>query len=150
MAPLTTRVPVGDQSVTLGTTTGRHVRKQSKSQVKRIHIPCPDAQAIAVDALNCQWPLKVMYAFPPHPATVSATSEDREAVQDSPDTAVEPASEVVTHSQQSAEEENDPIPGGTGLAASTTLESQPPELRVSKPASGVPGEGRLKTLGFSG
>ena len=39
MVHLTTHVPVGDQSVTLGTTTGRHVRKQSKSQVKRIHIP---------------------------------------------------------------------------------------------------------------
>ena len=34
-----------------------------------------------------------------HPATVSAASEDRETVQDSPGTVVEPASEVVTHSQ---------------------------------------------------
>ena len=52
-----------------------------------------------------------------HPATVSATSEDREAVQDSPGTVVQPASEVVTHSQQSTKEENDPIPGGAGLAS---------------------------------
>ena len=84
-----------------------------------------------------------------HPATVSATSEDREAVQDSPGTVVKPASEVVTHSQQSTKQENDPIAGGAGLATPTTLGSQPSKPRVSKPASGVPGEGRLKTLGFS-
>ena len=62
---------------------------------------------------------------------------------------MEPASEVVTHSQQSAKEENDHIPGGTGLATATTLGSLPSEPRVSKPSSGVPGKGGLKTLGFS-
>ena len=27
--------------------------------------PCPDPQALAVDALNCQWLVRVLYAFPP-------------------------------------------------------------------------------------
>ena len=80
-----------------------------------------------------------------HPATVSDTSEDRETVQDSPGNVVEPASEVVTHSQQSTKQENDPIPGGAGLVTPTTMGSQPSEPRISKPASGVPGEGRFKT-----
>ena len=124
MIPITTHVPVDDQSVTLGTTTDRHVRKQSKSQVKRIHIPVP---GLTSDSSGC---VKLSVAIEGdvciftdmHPATVSATSaEDREAVQDSPGTAVKPTSEVVTHSQQSAKEENDPIPGGTGLATPTTL-----------------------------
>ena len=84
-----------------------------------------------------------------HSATVSDTSEARETVQDSPSTAVEPASEVVTHSQQSTMEENDPISGGTALATYTTLGSQAPEPRVSQPTPVVPGEGRLKSLGFS-
>ena len=151
MVPLTTHVPVGDQSVTLGTTTDRHVRKQSKSQVKRIHIPVPGLTSDNSGCAKLSVAIEgdVCISSDVHPATVSVTSEDRKTVQDSPGTAVKPASEVVTHSQQSTKEENDPIPGGTGLATSTTLGSQPPEPRVSKPASGVPGEGRLKSLGFS-
>ena len=104
---------------------------------------CPDTEPIVVDALNCQWPVKVMYAFPPTCILQQFLLRLKTERQDSPGTAVE------HHSQLSTEEENDPIPGGTGLAASTTLGSQPSEPRVSNPASGVPGEGRLKTLGFS-
>ena len=62
---------------------------------------------------------------------------------------MEPTGEVVTHAQQPTKEENDSIPGGARHTTPTTLESQSPESRVSEPASGVPGEGRLKLLGFS-
>ena len=62
---------------------------------------------------------------------------------------MEPSGEVATHAQQPTKEENDSIPSGARHATPTTLESQSPESRASEPASGVPGEGRLKSLGFS-
>ena len=113
MVPLTLHDPVGDQSVTLGTTTDRHVRKQSKSQVKRIHIPVPGLTSDSSGCAKLSVAIEgdVCISSDVHPAAVSVTSEDRETVQDSPGTAVEPASEVVTHSQQSTKEENDSIPG---------------------------------------
>ena len=123
-----------------------------RSRSTEVNVPSPlpiSKLHIIKDKLSVAIEGDVCISSDMHPATVSATSEDREAVQDSPGTVVEPASEVVTHSQQSTKEENDPIPGGAGLATPTTLGSQPSEPRVSKPASGVPGEGRLKTLGFS-
>ena len=50
VVPLTSHVPVGVQSVALGTTADRHVRKQPKSQAKRIHIPVP---GLASDSSGC-------------------------------------------------------------------------------------------------
>ena len=35
------------------------------SQLQRFVSPCPDPQAVAVDALICRWPQQVLYAFPP-------------------------------------------------------------------------------------
>ena len=35
------------------------------SRLPKYVSPCPDAQAVAVDALVCQWPREVLYAFPP-------------------------------------------------------------------------------------
>ena len=34
-------------------------------KLKDYILPCPDPQALAIDALNCQWPVEVIYAFPP-------------------------------------------------------------------------------------
>ena len=151
MVPLTTHVPVGNQSVTLGTTMGGHVRKQSKPQVKRIHIPVP---GLTSDSSECtKLPVAiaddVCISSDVHSEAISATFENREAVQGSPGAAEEPTGEVVTHAQQSTKEENDSIPGGARHATPTTLESQSPEPRVSEPAFGVPGEGHLKSLGLS-
>ena len=144
-------VPVGDQSVPLGTTTGGHVRKQSKSQVKRIHIPVPGLTSVSSGCNKLPVAIEgdVCVSSDVRSGTISATSENRGAVQDPPGTAVEPTGEVATHAQQPAGEANDSIPSGARHATPTTLESQSPESRVSEPASGVPGEGRLKLLGFS-
>ena len=143
-------VPVGDQSVPLGTTTGGHVRKQSKSQVKRIHIPVPGLTSVSSGCNKLPVAIEgdVCVSSDVRSGTISATSENRGAVQDPPGTAVEPTGEVATHAQQPAGEANDSIPSGARHATPTTLESQSPESRVSEPASGVPGEGRLKLLGF--
>ena len=65
VVPLTMHVPVGDQSVSLGTTTVDMFANSQNNRLSEYISPCPDSQAIAVDALNYQWPLKVMYAFPP-------------------------------------------------------------------------------------
>ena len=144
-------VPVGDQSVPLGTTAGGHVCKQSKSQVKRIHIPVPGLTSVSSGCNKLPVAIEgdVCVSTDVHSGTISATSEDRRAVQDPPSTAVEPTGEVATHAQQSAGEANDSISSGARHATPTTLESQSPESRVSEPASGMPGEGRLKSLGFS-
>ena len=34
-------------------------------QLRKYVSPCPDPAALAVDALVCEWPQEVMYAFPP-------------------------------------------------------------------------------------
>ena len=151
VVPLTMHVPVGGQSVSLGTTTGGHVRKQSKSQVKRIHIPVPGLTSVSSRCTKLPMAIEgdVCVSSDVRSGTISATSENRGAVQDPPGTAVEPTGEVATHAQQPAGEENDSIPSGARHATPTTLGSQSPESRVSEPASGVPGEGRLKLLGFS-
>ena len=151
VGPLTVHVPVGDQPVPVGTTTGGHVRKQSKSQVKQIHIPVPGLTSVSsgCNKLPVAIGSNVCVSTDVHSGTFSATSQDRGAIQDSPGSAVEPTGEVAAHSQQPTGEASDSISSGARNATPTTLESQSPESRVSEPTSGLPGEGRLKSLGFS-
>ena len=128
-----------------------HVRKQSKSQVKRIHIPVPGLTGVSSRCTKLPMAIEggACVSSDVRSGTISARSENRGAIQDPPGTAVEPTGEVATNAQQPAEEENDAIPSGTRHATPATLGSQSPESRVSEPASGVPGEGHLKLLGFS-
>ena len=151
VGPLIVHVPVGDQPVPVGTTTGGHVRKQSKSQVKQIHIPVPGLTSVSsgCNKLPVAIGSNVCVSTDVHSGTISATSQDRGAIQDSPGSAVEPTGEVAAHSQQPTGEASDSISSGARNATPTTLESQSPESRVSEPTSGLPGEGRLKSLGFS-
>ena len=151
VVPLTMHVQVAGQSVSLGYTMGGHVRKQSKSQVKRINITVRGLTSASSRYTKLPMAIEgdVCVSSDVRSGTISATSENRGAIQDPPGTAGEPTGEVATHAQQSAEEENDAIPIGARHATPATLGSQSPESRVSEPASGLPGEGRLNLLGFS-
>ena len=84
-----------------------------------------------------------------HSPAVSAASEDRETVQNSPGASVDPSGVVATHSQQPAENETDSVPSGTASATPASLGSQSFEPQSGKSLSGVPGEERPQTLGFS-
>ena len=56
---------------------------------------------------------------------------------------------MAAHFQQPAEKETDSVPSGTGSTTPATLGPQSSEPQSGKSPSGVPGEERLKTLGFS-
>ena len=95
--------------------------------------PCPDPQALAVDALNCQWPVRVAIcvATGVHNTRVSATVEGGAAIQGPISGAVESSSEVAGIAEQLPEEISVSSPGLEEHAATTTLEPQPSKSGVS-------------------
>ena len=92
--------------------------------------PCPDPQAVEIDALNCLWPNKVLYAFPPTciiPA-IPPTSEGGTSVQGPPVSTLESASNVIGSPEQLSEET---APASTDIAGDTSSATLGP--RASQP-----------------
>ena len=84
-----------------------------------------------------------------HNTRVSATVEGGAAIQGPISGAVEPSSEVAGVAEQLPEETSVSSPGLERHAATTALGPQPSQPGVSQSSPSVPGEGRLKALGFS-
>ena len=84
-----------------------------------------------------------------HHPTVSSTIAGGESVQDPIDRTVEPSSQVVMTTEQPTEETAPSSPGLRGHAETTALGPRPPKSGISQSSPSVPGEDRLKTLGFS-
>ena len=139
------------QSITVGSATSGHIRKQSKSQVKRLHLPvsrptgsgdrrvelCVAEQGTVCVSTNGYYP------------AISSTSEGKTSVQGPPASTLEPTTNMVGSPEQFSEETALASPDIAEDDSSATLEPRASQSPGNRPTPGMPGEVRLKVLGFS-
>ena len=142
---------MGNEAVAMGSTASGQVRKQSKLQIKRLHIAIPRSTSLGGRCAELPVAGKSAIRVPTgmHHTKVSATVKGGETIQGPISGSVEPSSEVAGIAEQLPEETSVSSPGLKGHAATATLGPQPSKPGVSQSSPSVPGEGRLKALGFS-
>ena len=140
-----------NEAVAVGSTASGHVRKQSKLQIKKLHIgmPGPSSLSDGCAELPVAGRRDVCVPTGVHNTRVYATVEGGASIQGPNSGAVEPSSEVAGAAEQLPDEISVSSPGLERHAVTTSLGPQPSEPGVSQSSPSVPLEGRLKALGFS-
>ena len=142
---------MGGQPVTVGSTTSGHIRKQSKSQVKRLHLPVSRPTGSGdrrVELLVAKQGTVCVSTNLYHPA-IPPRSEGGTPVQGPPASTLDYASDVVGSPEQLSEETAPASTDIAGDASSATLGPRASQSPGGRPTPGMPGEERLKALGFS-
>ena len=108
-------IPVVSQSVTVGSTTSEHIRKQSKSQVKRLYLPVsrPTGSGYRRVELLVAKQGTVCVSSDEHYLAIPSTSEGGASIQCPAASTLEPASSAVGSTEELSEET---APASTDIA----------------------------------